>query len=99
MRSALNRVIDFLIILSLLTGAIMFYATDDGGIEDEAEASPVDAKVQQYCSMAEDNPAVPLDVRKACLARKKKLEDEQEIEPSADPRSSNQPDFKTIYKI
>ena len=39
MRSALNRVIDTLIILSLLTGAIMFYATDDGGIEDEAEAN------------------------------------------------------------
>jgi hypothetical protein len=99
MRSALNRVIDTLIILSLLTGAIMFYATDDGGIEDEAEASPVDAKVQQYCSMAEDNPSVPLDVRKACLARKKKLEDEQEITPSSEPRSSIQPDFKTIYKI
>lgn len=99
MRSALNRVIDTLIILSLLTGAMMFFASDDGGIEDEAEASPVDAKVQQYCSMAEENPSVPLDVRKACLARKKKLEDEQEISPSSEPRSSNQPDFKTIYKI
>ena len=99
MRSALNRVIDTLIILSLLTGAIMFYATDDGGIEDEAEASPVESKVQQYCSMAEDNPSIPLDVRKACLARKKKLEDEQEITPSSEPRSSIQPDFKTIYKI
>jgi len=99
MRSALNRVIDTLIILSLLTGAIMFYATDDGGEEDEAEASPVEAKVQQYCSMAEDNPSMPLDVRKACQARKKKLEDEQEITPSSEPRSANQPDFKTIYKI
>jgi hypothetical protein len=92
----INRTIDIIIALSLLLGVMVVFSNDDSD-EYEAEINPVDAKVQQYCSMAEDSADVPLNVKKACLARKKKFETEQEFEPA-----TNQPelsDQKTLYRI
>jgi hypothetical protein len=93
----INRAIDTLIALSLLLGAILFFSNDDSD-EYEAEISPVEAKVQQYCARAEFNDDVPLNIKKACLERKKKFDTEQEFEPAARPEHPYHPESKILYR-
>lgn len=61
----LNKTLDILILLAVLL-AITSYVGINGEVEDEAEFNPVEAKISRYCSLTENSPNIPYQIKQAC---------------------------------